>query len=135
MYPGGRPVPVQQNRGEITNTKRMKRNVLIAAAMFAAGSLFAADVKDTVTAAAKKLADGGNYSWKQTVENGGGGGGFGGGPTEGKTQNGLVWTSTSFGDNTFERLAKGTNSVTKNQEGKWMTPEEMAAAGGGGGGF
>ena len=57
----------------------MKRNVLFVATLFAAGSLFAADPKDTVTAAAKKLADGGNYSWKQTVDRGGGGGGFGGG--------------------------------------------------------
>ncbi len=67
--------------------------------LFAAGSLLAADPKDTVTAAANKLADGGNYSWKQTVDNGaGGGGGFGGGGggpqvSEGKVVAGLIWTS------------------------------------------
>lgn len=115
----------------------MKRNTLIAAAMLAATSLLAADPKDTVIAAAKKLADSGSYSWKQNIDMGGGGG-FGGGETQGKFQNGLVWTSRSFNDNTIENLAKGTNTVTKNQEGQWQTPAEMAAArggGGGGGGF
>lgn len=122
----------------------MKRNILFAATMLAASSLFAADPKDTVTAAAKKLADGGNYSWKQTVDNGGGGFG-GGGPqvSQGKTAAGLTWTQTpgfAFGGGDAppptERLFKGTNSVTKNQEGQWQTPEEMQAAGGGGrGGF
>ena len=80
----------------------MKKNVCITAILFAAGSLLAADPKDTVLAAAKALTDGGNYSWKQTVENaapaGGGGGGFGGGAggpqvTEGKVVAGLIWTS------------------------------------------
>ena len=120
----------------------MKRNVLFAATLFAAGSLFAADPKDTVTAAAKKLADGGNYSWKQTADRGGGGGGFGGGGpqvSQGKTAAGLTWTQTpgfAFGGGDAppptERLSKGTNSVTKNQDGQWQTPEEMAAAMGGG---
>lgn len=110
--------------------------------MIAAGSLLAADPKDTVTAAAKKLADGGNYSWKQTVD--AGEGGFGGGVTQGKTAAGLTWTSTpgfAFGGGDAppptERLYKGTNSATKNQEGKWQTAEEIAAeqAANGGGGF
>ena len=119
----------------------MKRNTLIAVTMFAASTLIAADPKDTVTAAAKKLVDGSNYSWKQTMDMGGGGGGFGGGGpqvSEGKTQNGLTWTSRQMMDNTIESLAKGTNSIIKDQDGKWQTPEEMAAArgdGGGGGGF
>ncbi len=121
--------------------------------LFAAGSLLAADPKDTVTAAGKKLVDGGNYSWKQSVENAGGGGGFGGGGggpqvSEGKVAGGLIWTSTpgfAFGGGDAppptERIFKGTNSATKNQEGKWQTAEEIAAeaaangGGGGGGGF
>ena len=61
----------------------MKRNVLFAAAMLAVGSLLAAESKESLTAAAKKLADGGNYSWKQTMDMGGGGGGFGGGGASG----------------------------------------------------
>jgi len=119
----------------------MKKNALMAAMIFAAGSLLAADPKDAVTAAAKKLADGGNYTWKSTVD--AGEGGFGSGVTQGKTAAGLTWTSTpgfAFGGDApppTERLFKGTNSVTKNQEGKWQTAEEIAAAAAanGGGGF
>ena len=63
--------------GDKINNKRMKKNVIMAAMLFAAGSLLAADPKDTVAAAAKKLADGGNYSWKSTVDAGEGGFGSG----------------------------------------------------------
>src|SRR5260221_5804404 len=69
----------------------MKRNVLLAAMMLVSGSLFAADPKDDVTSAAKKLAAADNYSWKGNVENAGGGGRFGG-PSEGKAdQDGTVY--------------------------------------------
>ena len=51
----------------------MKKSVMLAAMMLAAVPLMAADPKDEVTNAAKKLADSSNYSWKQTTE-----GGFGG---------------------------------------------------------
>lgn len=121
----------------------MKRNALLAAVLFAAGSLLAADSKDSVTAAAKKLADGGNYTWKQTVD--AGEGGFGSGVTQGKTAGGVTWTSTpgfAFGGGDAppptERIYKGTNSATKNMDGKWQTAGEIAAeaaANGGGGGF
>ena len=119
----------------------MKKNALMAAMIFAAGSLLAADPKDTVTAAAKKLADRGSYTWKSTVD--AGENGFGGGVTQGKTAAGLTWTSTpgfAFGGDApppTERFFKGTNSVTKNQDGKWQTAEEIAAeaAANGGGGF
>ena len=72
----------------------MKRNALLAAMLFAAGSLLAADPKDTVTAQACEEARGrrGNYTWKQTVD--AGEGGFGSGVTQGKTAGGLTWTST-----------------------------------------
>src|SRR5215472_12900576 len=58
-----------------------------------------ADAKDDATAAAQKLADAQNYSWKQTVESAGGGGGGGRrggfgfaltGNHEGKTEKGGV---------------------------------------------
>ena len=121
----------------------MKRNALLAAMLFAAGSLVAADPKDTVTAAAKKLADGGNYTWKQTVD--AGEGGFCGGVTQGKTAAGLTWTQTpgfAFGGGDAppptERLYQGTNSATKSAECQWQTAAEIAAAAaanGGGGGF
>lgn len=117
----------------------MKKNAFMAAILFAAGSLLAADPKETVTAAAKKLEAGGNFAWKSTVD--AGEGGFGGGVTQGKTAAGITWTSTpgfAFGGGDAppptERLFKGTNSVTKSQEGTWQTAEEIAAANGGGGG-
>jgi hypothetical protein len=109
-----------------------------------AGSLLAADPKDEVTNAAKKLGDAANYSWKQTTENaggGGGGGGFGGlggAPVDGKTEKaGLSYTSSKVnfqGDEmTIERLSKGTNSAMNRGEG-WQTMAEMMANFGGGGG-
>src|SRR5579872_1691118 len=59
-----------------------------------------ADAKEDAQAAAQKLADAQNYSWKQTVESGGGGGGGGRrgggfgfsltGNHEGKTEKGGV---------------------------------------------
>lgn len=135
----------------------MKRNVLVAALALAAGSLLAADPKDAVTAAAKKLADGGNFSWKQTVDDAaaaGGGGGFTMGPTSGKAANGFVYQSISFNDNAIETVTKGTNGARKggfggfgggggggDQAATWQTFEEAAAAaaanggGGPGGGF
>ena len=58
-----------------------------------------------------------------------------------KPQPTSAWTQTpgfAFGGGDAppptERLSKGTNSVTKNQDGQWQTPEEMAAMGGGPGG-
>src|SRR5262249_9041651 len=52
-----------------TRHSRMKTKVLFSLALLAAGSLLAADSspKDDVIAAAKKLAEKDNYSWKTTV--------------------------------------------------------------------
>lgn len=112
----------------------MKRNLLLATMVFAAGSLMAADLKDDVTGAVKSLADTGNYSWTQNTENAGGG--FGGGTAEGKLKDGVVYGSRTFGDNTFETVVKGTNFAMNRGDG-WQTAEEMAQnnGGGGGGGF
>src|SRR5580693_9038621 len=98
----------------------MKRNIILATMLFAAGSLMAADPKDDVSSAVKSLADGGNYSWTQTMENAGGGG-FGNGTSEGKTKDGLIYTSRTFNDNTFEILVKGTNSAMNNGQDGWQT--------------
>ena len=111
----------------------MKRNIILATMMFAAGSLMAADPKDDVTSAVKSLADTGNYSWTQTTENANGGG-FGNGTSEGKTKDGLIYTTRTFNDNTIEIVVKGTNSAMNNNGDGWQTAEEMAAANGGGGG-
>jgi hypothetical protein len=132
----------QKNRNissKPTVEAHMKRNIILATMVFAAGSLMAADPKDDVTGAVKSLADSGNYSWSQTMENGGGGG-FNA-TSEGKTKDGLIYTSFTFGDNTREILVKGTNSASNNGQDGWQTAAEIAAAaeanggGGGGGGF
>ena len=102
--------------------------------MLTAGSLLAADPKDDVSAAVKKVADAENYSWKSTTENGGGQGGFTPGPTEGKaSKDGWADIKTSFNDQEFETVWKGTNGAMNRGDG-WQTFAEMAAANGGGGG-
>ena len=87
----------------------------------------------TLPAQSESLADGGNYSWTQNVENANGNNGFGGGPSEGKTKDGFVYTSRTFNDNTFETVVKGTNFAMNRGDG-WQSAEEMAQANGGGGG-
>jgi hypothetical protein len=104
----------------------MKTNILGFSLAFVAGSLVAADLKDTIVDAAKKLADAENYSWKQTTENAGGGG-FGAGATEGKTQKGgYTWVSMTMRDNTVEAVKKGEKGAMKNQEG-WRSLAEASS--------
>jgi hypothetical protein len=111
----------------------MKRNAILAAAMFAASSLMAADVKDDVSNAVKALGDTGNYSWTQNVDDPNNQ--FLAGTSEGKTKDGMIYTSRDFNGNTFEILVKGTNGAMNRGQGDgWQTPEEMAANNGGGGG-
>jgi hypothetical protein len=106
----------------------MKKSVLLSAAILIAGTLLAAE-SDDVKAAAKKLADQGNYSWKTTVtvpE----GTRFRPGPTEGKTEKeGYTWLSMSFGDNSTEAVIKGDKGAAK-MEGEWHSLAEMADDGG-----
>lgn len=113
----------------------MKKQILFGTAALLAASLFAADSspKDEVTAAAKKLGDKGNYSWKSTVDLGPNAQ-FTPGPTEGKAKDGITWISVSFNDNTTEGLVKGDKVVVKTEEG-WKTADEVNGGGGGGGGF
>jgi hypothetical protein len=104
----------------------MKRNIMLAAALLAAGTLLA-DSKDDVTAAAKALGGKDNYSWKSVMEMGGGGN-FRPGPTEGKTdKTGLVWISRTFNDNTIETVIKGKKGAIKTEDG-WQSAEEAAQA-------
>jgi hypothetical protein len=113
----------------------MNTKLLIGASLLIAGSLLAADSKDTVTNAAKKLADQSNYSWKSTTEAGGGGGGrFQPGPTEGKTEKGgYTMLAMTRGDNTFEAVLKGEKGAVKTSEG-WESLSDAAESQGGGGG-
>ena len=73
----------------------MNKHLLFGTMALLVGSLLQANAapKDDLTAAAKKLADKDNYSWKQKTENAGGGG-FGGGAGEGKLEkDGYLWVS------------------------------------------
>jgi hypothetical protein len=109
-----------------------------------AGSLFAADSspKDTVSAAAKKLAEQSNYSWKSTADTAGGGGGGGGGgrggmragPTEGKTEKGgYTVLNITRGENTTRAVLKGDKGAIRTGEG-WQSLSEAAEEQGGQGG-
>jgi len=90
----------------------------------AAGSLLAAEsgAKEDVTAAAKKLGDKGNYSWKSTME----AGNFNG-TTDGKTdKDGLVSLSMTFGDNTTEAYVQGSKGAVKAPDRDWESLSELA---------
>jgi hypothetical protein len=84
--------------------------------------------KDEVAAAAKKLAEQPNSSWKSTVavpE----GTQFRPGPTEGKTaKDGVTHVVTSFGDNKIEVVTKGDKAAVLNQEGVWQSTAELESA-------
>jgi len=112
----------------------MKKQILCFAMMTLATSLFAADAKEEVTAAAKKLGEKANYSWKTTVvvpESAQ----FKPGPTDGKTEKGgFTHIKSSFGDNSFEAVAKGDKTAFTNRDGEWQLAGE-GGQGGGRGGF
>ncbi len=93
---------------------------------------------DDVSAAAKKLADAPNYAWTRSQEIANSQFNFG--PTNGATEKGgYTVTTVSFNGNDFVTVRKGEQSVSKGQDGTWMTAEERRAQfqannGGGGGG-
>ena len=99
----------------------MNRIIQLSTLTLAAFPLLAADPKDEVLDAAKKLGEKPNYSWKATVvvpE----GSQFRPGPTEGKTEkDGFTYVMMSFGDNLTEAVLKGGKAVVTNQEGNWET--------------
>ncbi|MFO1514703.1 MAG: hypothetical protein U1F83_17640 [Verrucomicrobiota bacterium] len=99
----------------------MKKQILGLALAMASLSLFAADAKDEVTAAAKKLGDAANYSWKTTVvvpESAQ----FKPGPTDGKTEKGgLIYVKMAVRDNTMEVVKKGDKAAFTNQDGEWQS--------------
>ena len=92
-----------------------------------AGPLVAADStpKDNVVAAARKLGEQPNYSWKQTVvvpENAQ----FKPGPTEGKLEKGgVTFFTLSFGDETTKIFMQGDRSAISNPDGGWNTAKEL----------
>src|SRR5262245_37951058 len=99
----------------------MKAKPLVVAFTAVSISLLAADSKEEVTAAAKKLGQKENYSWKTTLD-------FGnfGTTTEGKAnQDGLACLSMTAGDNTREAFLKGGKAVVKLPEEGWQTLSEL----------
>jgi len=107
---------------------KMNRAVLLVAVTGWLGlSLCAAESspKDDINAAAKKLAEKANYSWRTTVavpEDAP----FKPGPTEGKTEkDGFTWLSLSFGGNETKAVLKGDKGAAANPDGEWQSLAEM----------
>ena len=105
----------------------MKTHVLFGTMTLLAGSLIAADSgpKEDIIAAAKKLGDKPNYSWKTTVvvpESAQ----FKPGPTEGQTEkDGFTHLTLSFGDNTTKAVLKGDKAAVTNPEGGWQSLADL----------
>ncbi|HUR60557.1 MAG TPA: hypothetical protein VM029_22745 [Opitutaceae bacterium] len=114
----------------------MKKSILPCFAALATALMHAAPADD-VKAAAKKLADAPSYAWTTTSETVGSQ--FNAGPAEGVTEKGgYTVTTRSFNGNSTQTVRKGDQSVSQNQEGNWLTREELmqqfANRGGSGGG-
>ncbi|MBI3418250.1 MAG: hypothetical protein HY043_23415 [Verrucomicrobia bacterium] len=108
----------------------MKRNLHLAFALLIPATLFAAEPspKDDVTAAAKKLGDQANYTWKTTVVVPDSAP-FKPGPTEGKTEkDGFTYITMSFGDNLTEAVKKGDKAAITDMEGNWKLASELENA-------
>jgi hypothetical protein len=105
----------------------MKKSILFSAMALAAAALIAADSspKDEIIAAAKKLAEKPNYTWKTTVEVPADAQ-FRPGPTEGKTEkDGYTMVSMTFGDNTTQAVLKGDKAAVTNRDGEWQSASEL----------
>jgi len=105
---------------------------LVSIALIAAGSIALADVRDDVKAAAKKVADGENYTWVTTTEIEGAN--WTPAKITGKAMTGGVAVITSERDGEVTTaVVKGDKGVLKTDDG-WKTAEDLRTAGGGGGG-
>jgi hypothetical protein len=94
----------------------------------AASSITAAEPKDEVAAAAKKLGEAANYSWttKVVVPEGSQ---FRPGPSEGKTEkDGLSFFTTNFNDNITQTYVKGEKGAISSQDGGWQSLSELENA-------
>jgi hypothetical protein len=108
----------------------MTTKLCFSAVVLFAGSLLAAYAapKEEVEAAAKKLAEQPNYSWRTTVAVPDGAQ-FRPGPTEGKaTQEGLAHVKMTFRDNTFEVVVKGDKAAVLDEDGSWVSAAELENA-------
>lgn len=106
----------------------MKTTLLLSATVLLAGSLPAADSKDDIAAAVKKLGEQANYSWTTTVvvpE----GSRFRPGPTEGKTEkDGFTQLSVTMNDNTTQAVLKGDKAAINSPENGWQSLAELENA-------
>jgi hypothetical protein len=118
--------------GEIINPQFiMKKYILSGTLALLAGPLLlvAADSRDDVLKASKKLADAANYTWDVTINNANSGG-FSMGPNKGKIEKGgYLWYSMTFNDNTTEIVMKGTNAAVNTSDNGWQSRAEATAAG------
>jgi len=115
----------------------MKKIIASTFAAACAAAFVHAAPTDDLAAAAKKLGDAANYSWTATTEIANSQ--FPAMPVEGQTEKGgLTVITRSFNGNSMQTVRKGDQVVMQNQQGEWMTMEEMRAQfanrGGGGGG-
>ena len=107
----------------------MKRLVAVGAmGVLVMASQVMAAANDAVKAAAEKLAEKGNYSWKSTPKSDGGSRRFSSGPTEGKIKDGVAQIKMTAGEQAIEALVKGETVVIK-IEGEWKTAEELRSQG------
>jgi len=103
----------------------MIRSIAFALVAMLAGSALAADSKDAVSGAAKKLADAANYSWTTTMDLGANSQ-FQPGPTQGKIEkDGYAVITSTRGNNTTQTVIKGTKGAIQTQDG-WQSAEELA---------
>lgn len=102
----------------------MRTKIVFGAAVLLAGSLMAADStpKDDVIAAAKKLGNQTNYTWRTTVvvpEDAQ----FKPEPTDGKTEkDGFTYVKMSFFGNVLQIVVKDKKRAYTDQEGAWQLP-------------
>jgi hypothetical protein len=102
------------------------------AAAFAAAFSYAGPTDD-VAAAASKLAEAPNYGWTVTTEFANSQ--FPAMPSNGVTEKGgYTVVTTAFNGRTIQTVVKGDQMVMQNQEGTWLTMDEMRQQFGGGGG-
>jgi hypothetical protein len=103
----------------------MKRIALLSALILFAAVARAAEPKEEVVAAAKKLGEQENYSWKQTSE----GGQFRPGPSDGRVnKDGEIYvTMTGRDNNLIEAVIKGEKGAMTNQDGDWQSLSEIEA--------
>ena len=100
----------------------MRTKIVFGAAVLLAGSLMAADStpKDDVIAAAKKLGNESNYTWRTTVvvpEDAQ----FKPEPTDGKTEkDGFTHVKMSFFNNPVQIVVKGKKAAFTDQDGAWQ---------------